>query len=265
MNLNILDSVESLVERVGQETGKPVQWVQASGMPSMVETRPAAGNEEAHTIYISEGFKDPEGQHLIACKCYQILRMFREEESQRLIPSSDSTHFANAKMRLARDAGDRPDLTKALNEDEIVKAWIFGVVNQMISQPADIYIQKAIYEEMPELKEARTLVLERQFNDFIDAQREEVKLYSPKTVYDASLIMNAVYLNLLDKFAGTSFMNRVPDLPQSRKIRKLLDSTLEICEDTPAADRSRTDLWAEFLGIRDWYEWVPFESAESDS
>lgn len=265
MNLTILDSVEALSRRVEQETGKPVQWVQAGGMPSMVETRPAAENDEAHYIYISEGFKDPEGQHLIACKCYQILRMFREEEGQRLIPSSGNSHFTNAKMRLALDAGDRADLAKALNEDEIVKAWIFGVVNQLISQPADIFIQKAIYEEMPELGEARVLVLEQQFRDFMAAQREEVKLYSPKTIYDASLIMNAVYLNLLDRFAGTSFMSRVDSLPQSRKIQRLLDATLEISDDTPAGDRSRTDLWAESLGIRDWYEWIPYDSGTTQA
>ncbi|MDC7233868.1 MAG: hypothetical protein PQJ58_11615 [Spirochaetales bacterium] len=265
MNLTILDSVEALSGRVEQETGKPVQWVQASGMPSMVETRPAAGADEAHIIYISEGFKDPEGQHLIACKCYQIIRMFREEEKSRLIPSSGSSHFNNAKMRLALDAGDRPDLVKALNEDEIVKAWIFGVVNQLISQPGDIYIQKAISEEMPDLKEAQMLVLEQQFSDFMAAQREDVKLYSPRTVYDASLIMNAVYLKMLDRLIGTSFMERVDNLPQSRKIGRLFEATLEIREDHPADDRKRTDLWAETLGIRDWYEWVPFESGSAES
>ena len=264
MNLTILDSVEALAQRVEQETGKPLQWVQAGGMPGMVEIKPASQEEAAHTIYISEGFKEPEGQHLIACKCYQILRMFREEESARMIPSSGMSHFNNAKMRLALDAGDRPDLAKALNEDEIVKAWVFGVVNQLISQPADIYIQKAIFEEMPELHEARAAVLEQQFQDFLSAGREEVRLYSPKTVYDASLIMNAVYLSLLDELAGTSFMERVNDLPQSRKIRRLLEATREIGDDGPAGDRRRTDLWADSLGIRDWYEWVPYGGGSAE-
>ncbi|MDC7240559.1 MAG: hypothetical protein PQJ50_09385 [Spirochaetales bacterium] len=258
MNLTILDSVEALARRVERETGKPLQWVQAGGMPGMVEIKPASPEEAAHTIYISEGFKDPEGQHLIACKCYQILRMYQEEESARMIPSSDMSHFNNAKMRLALDAGDRPDLAKALNEDEIVKAWVFGVVNQLISQPLDIYIQKAIYEQMPDLHKIRESVLEQQFQDFLSAQREEVRLYSPKTVYDASLIMNAVYLTLLDEVAGTSFMDRVENLPQRRKIERLLKATKATEDGGPAGDRARTDLWADFLGIRDWYEWVPY-------
>ncbi|MDA3956157.1 hypothetical protein [Oceanispirochaeta sp.] len=259
MNLTILDSVDALIKRVKQETGKPVLLVQAEEMPGMVETRPAGASDTEHIIYISKAFKDPEGQYLIACKCYQILRIFREKEEERLIPSSGKSHFNNARMRLALDVQGRPDLARALNEEEIVRAWIYGVVNQLISQPADIYIQKALYEEQPELNQTRLMVLERQFQDFMSAQKEEVRHYSPKTVYDASLIMNSVYLSLLDEVAGMDFLSRVGVLPQSRKIARLLTATKEISEDTPAADRARTDLWADFLSLRDWYEWLPSE------
>jgi hypothetical protein len=188
--------------------------------------------------------------------------MFREEAEKRLIPSSGKEHFNNARMRLALDAEGRPDLSRALNEDEIVRAWIYGVVNQLISQPADIYIQKAIFEEMPELEEPRRIVLERQFLDFMAAQKEEVRIYSPKTIYDASLIMNSVYLSLLDQLAGTDFLSRTGVLPQSRKIARLLKATLEITSDSPESDRQITDLWADFLSIRDWYEWVSPNSEE---
>lgn len=263
MNLTILDSVEALVKRVEEDTEKPVQWVQASGMASMVECKPAGKNDDSHILYISESFKDPEGQHLIACKGYQILRLFKEPENQRLLPSSGKEHFNNARMKLSIDASGRPDLAKAVNEDEIVRAWIFGVVNQLISQPADIYIQKAIHEEIPDLKDATTLVLEQQFLDFTAALRDDVRLYSPKTIYDASLLMNSVYLHMLDRFLGCNFMSRVETLPQKRKINRLLDATLEMDEDSPAGDRARTDLWAETLGIRDWYEWVSPETLES--
>jgi len=263
MNLTIMDSVETLVHRVEQETGKPVRWVQADRMAGMVEARPAGAEEPEHTIFISTGFRDPEGQHLIACKCYQILRTLSEKAEDRKTPLSEKTHFNNARMRLALDARDRPDLTRALNEDEIVGAWIFGVVNQLISQPADIYIQKAIYEEMPDLLDARAMVLEQQFQDFLAAQKEEVRLYSPRTVYDASLIMNSVYLHMLDLLAGTDFIARLEHLPQSRRIGRLLDATKALDEDSPAGDRARTDLWADFLSIRDWYEWVPAGSESS--
>jgi len=262
MNLTIMDSVEALVQRVEQETGKPVRWVQAENLPGMVETRPAGINDPEHIVFISTGFRDPQGQHLIACKCYQILRTLSERAEDRKIPSSGKVHFNNARMRLALDARERPDLAKALNEEEIVRAWIFGVVNQLISQPADIYIQKVLYEEMPDLMDGRKMVLEQQFQDFLAAQKEDVRLYSPKTVYDASLIMNSVYLHMLDLMAGTDFISRLDFLPQSRKIGRLLEATKALDENTPAGDRARTDLWADFLSIRDWYEWIPAAAGE---
>ena len=258
MNLNIFDSVEALSQRVEAETGKGIRWVHAPGLPVMADIRPAGAGDDAHDIYISDGFKDPEGQHMIACKLYQVLRMFRESEGERLVPSSGKKHFNNAKMCLTLDTQDRPDLARAVNEDEIVRSWVYGVINQLISQPADYLIQKAIYENMPELIEAREAVLEQQFQDFQSALSEDVRMFSPKTIYDASLIMNGVYLQLLDRYAGTDFLNRLDSLPQKRRIERLLEATLKEDEDSPAGDRRRTDLWADALGIRDWYEWVPF-------
>jgi len=264
MNLTICDSVEALVSRVETETGKPVRWIQAPDMPTMVEVRPARKKDEDHLIYISGGFRDPEGQHLIACKCYQILRLGREKEEDRLMPVAGQEQFNNARMRLASDAGSRPDLAKALNEDEIVQSWVFGVINQLVSQPADIHIQKAVREELPELKEAQQQVLDQQVRDFQAAMSEEVKRFSPKVIYDASLIMNGVYLHLLDRLMGTDFVSRVEPLPQSRKIERLLEASLAVLEDSPAGDRRLTETWADFLTIRDWFEWAPFEDVPDE-
>ncbi len=259
MKLEICDSNVSLYERVVEETGKPVQWVQGEGMPSMVEVRPARRDDQAHIVYISKDYREPEGQHLIACKGYQLLRIFSEKEEDRRIASAGKEHLNNARMRLALDTSERPDLAQALNQQEIVKSWIFGVVNQLLSQPPDIFIQKAVRENHPDLREAQDLVLEGQFRDFLAAMTEEVKLYSPKTVYDASLIMNAVYLHLLDREMGSSFISLIEVLPMRKKIERLFHASLAVLNDSPAGDRALIDTWAEFLHIRDWYDWSPFE------
>ena len=260
MKLEISDSVENLINRVEEETGKPVKWVQSGGMPSMVEVRPARKKDPEHIIYIAENFKDPQGQHLIACKGYQILRIFSEKVEDRLVPSAGQDHLNNARMRLALDTAERPDLAKALNEEEIVKSWIFGVVNQLISQPADLHIQKAVRENHPDLRDAQDMVLEEQFRVFQASLGEGVRQFSPKTIYNASLFMNGVYLHLLDRQIGSSFISRLSPLPRSKKIEKLLEASLVIWEDSPAGDRKMTDTWADFLQIRDWYEWILFES-----
>ena len=260
MKLEISDSIEELVNRIEKETGKAVRWIQAEGMPSMVEVRPARKADPEHLIYISKEFRDPEGQHQIACKGYQILRIFSENEADRLLPSAGQEQLNNARMRLASDAAGRPDLAQALNEDEIVRSWVFGVVNQLLSQPADIHIQKAVRENHPDLSAAQDLVLEQQFKDFQSAMSEEVRMFSPKVIYDASLIMNAVYLHLLDRQIGSDYISRIENLPQSRKINRLLEASLAVLEDSPAGDRRLVETWANFLHIRDWFEWVPFES-----
>ena len=162
-------------------------------------------------------------------------------------------------MRLASDIMDRPDLSRALNEEEIVKSWVFGVVNQLLSQPVDVFIQKAVKENHPDLENSQNAVLEGQFRDFLSAMGEEVRRYSPKTVYDASLIMNGVYLHLLDMQIGSDFISRLDVLPQRRKIERLLKASLAVLDDSPAGDRKMIDTWADFLHIRDWFEWTPFE------
>ncbi|OQY30980.1 MAG: hypothetical protein B6241_14980 [Spirochaetaceae bacterium 4572_59] len=260
MKFEISDSIEVLIQRIEEETGKPVRWVQADGMPSMVEVRPARNADADHQMYISKDFRNPEGQHLIACKGYQILRIFREPEKDRLVPSAGQDQLNNARMRLASAAEGRPDLAQALNEDEIVRSWVFGVVNQLISQPGDLHIQKAIRDNHQDLQEAQDLILEQQFKDFKAAMSEEVRLFSPKLIYDASLIMNAVYLSLLDRQIGSDYMSRIDKMPQSRKIDRLLEASMAVFEDSPEADRRMIDAWADFLHIRDWFEWVPFES-----
>lgn len=260
MKFEINDSIEALIERIGKETGKPVRWVQADGMPSMVEVRPAREADADHQMYISKDFRNPEGQQLIACKGYQLLRIFREPGEDRLVPSAGQEQLNNARMRLASDAQGRPDLVQALNEDEIVRSWVFGVVNQLISQPGDLHIQKAIRVNHKDLHKAQDMILEQQFKDFTAAMSEEVRLYSPKVIYDASLIMNAVYLNLLDQQIGSDYISRIEKMPQSRKIVRLLEASRAVFEDSPGGDRRMINTWADFLHIRDWFEWIPFES-----
>jgi hypothetical protein len=243
---------------VKASTGKKVELVPVKGMATMAEVKIARKHNDTHKIFYNADSPE-EINHLIGCKCIQIIRTFDTPEEKRYMGVSYQENINNAKMQIEAESGVKPELHEVLNNNELVSSWILGVINQVISQPADLVVEKIIHDEYSELRKLQKTVLEKQFKDYLTTLNPKVRDLSPSVVFDASAIMNYVYLRVLDDYLGTDFTVRTEHVYKKRRSESLYDFTIANTGGNTEQDRVVIDHWAEKLKVRSWYEWGDFE------
>ena len=261
--LKLYDSVNEIIKKVHIETGKAVVLTPVKGLGTMAEVKIARKHNDSHRVFYNS--ESPEEiNHLIGCKCIQIIRTFQPPLDQRLMGVSYQDNINNAKMQIEAESGVKPELREVLNNNELVSSWILGVINQIISQPADLVVEKIIFDDFPDLRKLQKTVLEKQFKDYITTLNPKVRDLSPSVVFDASAIMNYVYLRVLDDYLGTDFTERTEHVYKKKRSEALYDFTVKNTGGTTEQDRVVIDHWAAKLKVRGWYEWADFEDVPSD-
>lgn len=261
--MKLYDSVNEILGLVEEKTGKKVELIPVKGMATMAEVKIARKHNDTHRVFYNS--ESPEEiNHLVGCKGFQIIRTFEVPEESRLMGVSYQDNYNNARMQIEAESNVKPELREVLNNDELVSSWVLGLINQLISQPADLVVEKHIYENYPDLRALQKNVLEKQFVDYSRTLHPQVRDLSPSVVFDASAIMNYVYLRILDDDLGTDFTERTENVYKRKRSEALYEYTKANTGGTVEQDRVIIDHWAEKLKIRGWYEWTSFYDVPTD-
>ncbi len=259
MELNILDSVLKLLDRVKEETGKEVLLFENEQMSTMLEVKTARESDENHLMAYSPNFT-PEINHLIAAKALQILRIYREKSENRKIAVAYQDHLNSARSSIALETIRKPHLEVVLNDHNLTSTWVLSLINQLISQPVSINIEREIYKNYPELREYQKSVIDAQFKDFNLTLSKEVEELSPAIIYNSSAIMNYVYLRSIDDITGSDFIGNLNYIVKKHKCETLYEYTKNNLKNSVGSDITMVNYWAEFLQITEWFTWTDFES-----
>ena len=260
MSLQLLESVLNLLDRVKEETGKEVLLFENKNMAAMIEAKIAKEGDKNHLIAYSDKHT-PEINHLIASKALQILRINKVPVASRKTAVAYQEHLNNAKMSIALEVNQKPHLEIALNDPQLTSTWTLSLINQLISQPADINIEGEIYRDFPELREYQRSVISAQFKDFNTTLSKEVENLSPTIIYNSSAIMNYVYLKSIDRITGSDFINSLNYIVKKNRCETLYNYTLENLKDSVESDKEIIDYWASFFNITQWFKWVESKDA----
>lgn len=260
MSLQLIESVLKLLDRVKDETGKEVLLFENKTMASMIEAKIAKKNDKNHLIAYSSKYT-PEINHLIASKALQILRINKVPSEKRKTAVAYQDHLNNARMSIALEVERKPHLKVVLNDPQLTSTWILSLINQLISQPADINIEAQIYKDFPELREYQHNVIAAQFKDFNQTLSKEVEELSPSVIYNSSAIMNYVYLKSIDRITGSDFVNNLNYIVKKNRCESLYNYTYEHLKDTVISDIEIIDYWADFFKIKEWYNWIGSDDA----
>lgn len=264
MKLKILSSVLELLETVKKETGKEVLIFENDKLSTMVEAKIAKACDKNHLIAYSPNHT-PDINHLIASKAIQMLRVYKAPLKSRKTAVAYQEHLNSARMSLALEVEKKPHLQVVLNDHNLTSTWVLSLINQLISQPVNINIEKELYESFPELREYQKNVIAAQFKDFNLTLSEEVERLSPSIIYNTSAIMNYVYLKSIDDFANTGFVDNLNYIVKKNKCDSLYKFTSENLNNSLESDIETINYWADFFKISSWYTWSDFESTAEES
>ena len=258
MGLELIRSVYDILEKVKEITNKKVEFIEKNDLPTYAAIKFARRNMPAHLIFHKREHNELVN-HLIAHECGHILRMYAVPEENRLIPYSDDTLKSKA---LEQIEDEITALSKVIPFEQlasIVNLWYTGIIRQVTNQPPDIMIERWLYDDYPALRPYQKKSIEKQLNEGLEGLKASVSKITPKTILEASNIMNYAFFRLLGLHFGTNLIrpyNNTLYLNRGKELAAIIEKEYI---NTYEGDIQMANKWAQLLGLADWYKWRDFE------
>jgi hypothetical protein len=258
VSLKLVDAVHDILKLVAEVSGKPIEFIEKEDLPTFAGIRMARKDMPAHLLLYKREHDDLVN-HLVAHECGHILRLFKESAGDRRVYcfTQDAKKVAVTQLTDEINA-----LSKTMDEDrliQMVNLWLEGNVKQVTSFPADLMIERWMYQEYPSLRSCQLKSIERQRNEGLAGLKTEVASITPPTLLAQSNIMNYAFFRLLGMEFGTNLVSRYSGTPIVAKGKQLAELTAMSKDEGLLGDIALSEKWAEFLGMKGWYEWVPLE------
>lgn len=249
---NLPGYVEELVSEVRGRTGFPMLVSEEVGVGYDSEMRIAGSGRQFHEIVVVPEYRDFR-LHFLVSAARKVLRIWDQAPEERYVPATEV-----GRRLPAREEAQLRSKIQELREPrlQVLSAYIFqGVARQLTSMPVDIRVERELAATMPDHRRDQQRYLARQVHDLEPHFAPEIATITPDRVYAATTAMNVAFGEEAARLAGVC-PSRVFRATPHRSLGTRLRESLESVH-LPGArgDRVLTDMWAEELGMRGWYEW----------
>ena len=215
----------------------------------------AAGPVPLHTLRYSHALR-PYHTHFLVSAATKVHRIFTLPAAERLVPGTpaDSVLPQRYHDELQRKLHWSLSAAGVAQHARFLRT---GLMRQLTSFPLDQRVESDLHCALPEHRPLQNAYLAFQVRDILPTFDDEVRRYVPDDLYEASTALSIAFAEHAASIAGV-----VPDpVVRSHASRHVAERLLEHLNKVELAgytgDRELTDRWADELGLRDWYDWVP--------
>lgn len=255
--------VRDILTRVTALTGKDFEFVYKKDLVPQAGIKLARQGMPKHIIQY-RATEQSVLNHLVAHECGHVIRMAAVPEERRLIPASNRQTMTNALSPLVPEM---ERVSKSIPHDKAPAFFSMlynGLVRQLTNFPSDIAIENWLYDEYAELRLHQFESIIRQRNEAAQGLGREAKALTPKLIYEAANVMNCAFYRLIGDHMGRNLLGRFSGTEYEPRGDELAAITTAAAGATYEDDMAMVDRWAEFLGLRSWYLWVPFNQVPDD-
>jgi hypothetical protein len=259
MSLDLVPSVYRIIDEVKDSTGKAVEFIETDGLDTYAKVKIAREHMPAHIIFYSPKH-DELINHLIAHECGHILRILKAPPQKRIVPMSDRDSTTKVIHDLASDLSRLSSLMPSRDILEMVNIWHHGIITQLTSYPSDIMIERWIHASYKELRPCQRKSIMNQHADAIKVLSPKIKEVTPIKIYEDSIIMNIVFFSMLGSTLRINLLKPFKNLPVLKRGKVLSTITEKNLNDSYEGDTAMINCWADFFGLKEWFNWTNFEN-----
>lgn len=242
-----------LVREVEARTGYPIRISGANAIGFDMQVRLARPGQPSHDVSYVPAYRQF-AVHFLVNAARKVLRVYDAPADDRYV----AAHRGGRRLPLKDEKDLRRSFPIPETELQGISTFLFdGTVRQLTSFPVDLRVERELYEDLPEHRPLQRAYLRRQVEDIEPHFLPQVAAIAPPRIYAASTAMNVVLAEEAAELAGYAIgplVRASPHRSKGERLRQLLDEEIRVGH---IGDRDLTDAWAEELGLRDWYEWMP--------
>lgn len=139
---------------------------------------------------------------------------------------------------------------------QVLPIWHSGIVAQLANAPADIRIERWLWNSWPGLRDAQEASLRDQARALQLVLHPSVEVLTPPTIFRASNAMNFAFVRSIGDLLGAPELVKPYDrTPAARAGSELLGLLNSEDDSGFMGDRIMTDRWARHLGLSLWFDW----------
>lgn len=246
-----------MIALLEQKSGYMVHVSEDPHLPVISTLRVARGNLPAHMLTYKPGLKKESPDYSIIFQCAMSMRMFECPPADRkLIANSPEGH----KAMLSICAGSKYGADPLHLSDAFLSDRLHEIITHLRSIPIGLRVTETLTLDYPELLEAEVKQAEWELQMGKDSLADHVRENTPMAIFNLTHNINAAYaLFWADRLERPALANPFLLAGFERQGKDLLEIFAEIPAD-PLNDYELIDRWAEYLHIRDWYQWIPYEA-----
>ena len=143
--------------------------------------------------------------------------------------------------------------------EELRSQFLGGLLIHLRSVPIGLRVSEYLATDFPELQPLEKEHVQKEFKINRQSLEGEIKAITPLKIFRAAQAISAAYtLYWSEKYGKPQVFNvyRLEGLEEDA--RALLD-IYEQTPDDPTYDQTLIDAWGKYLGLIDWYTWLPYQ------
>lgn len=257
-SLDLPEDTKRIMELTAERTGKGFELkAQASDLSdTWASVKVAARDMPAHIILYHPAHVE-HLPYLVAHECGHVIRLYGVPTEQRRLPGISVRHRRAFVYAIGKDIERFHSLglpESALGE--LTSIWHAGIVRQLTNVPADMRIERWLYEEHPGLREYQVSALLEQLGQNTQVLSSQVMELTPKKIYDVSNGLNAAYARYLSFLLSNERLYDPYSKTEFERVGKELADYQWISTDIGyKGDVQAIKRWSRYFGLNSWWEW----------
>lgn len=259
--LKLREVTRKVISSLEEKSGYLVKVTEEPTLPTLATIRIARGNIPAHILSYRPGAKNESPDFTICWQCALALRMYECPQDQRFLIAGnpEGDRAVDVILKAPNGIAQNYLLNKAQLE-EFKQQLLGGLITHLRSVPIGLRVSEKLTLDYPVLLELEALHVEKELAIAKESLSVRVREMMPAEIYNPTQYINAAYALFwaarLEKpeVVNPFHLNGFDGYGQQ------LLNIYESVPGDPAHDNQLIDRWADYLKIRSWYSWLPYQA-----
>ncbi len=255
------ETTRKMIALLEQKSGCSVHVMEDPNLPRLSTIKIARGNLSAHILSYKPGLKTELPDYSIIFQCAMAIRMFDCPPDDRQLIAASQTANESLHSILARPNGiaERFQLSGA-RLDGFTNQLVDGLIAHLRSIPLSLRVSETLSLDRPELLELEARHVEKELDINKETLSGHIRETMPEEVFNPTQSINAAFaIFWAERLERPEIVNPYRLAGFESQGNELLKIYGDIPND-PINDCELIDRWADYLRIRDWYTWLPYQA-----
>lgn len=259
--MNLRAITRKAITALEKQSGYLVTVVDDPTLPTLSAIRIARGNLPAHILTYRPGAKGETPDFAICWQCAFAARMYACPPDRRFLIAGDAEgdHTLEKILQAPNGIAEKFHLDPA--QLQTFKSQLLdGLITHLRSVPVGLRVSETLTLDIPELLELETENAHKELAIAVESLSASIRESMPVEIYNPTQSINAAHaLFWAERLEQPEIINPFRSAGFEADGQGLLDIYHSIPGD-PEHDNELIDRWADYLGIRNWVHWLPYQA-----